>query len=305
MSKNNLILSNAEVVPADQHPAAVYIRSLSDGSQRTMKAALENIARIFGVSAEQLDWTKIRYQHVQAIRATLVETYAPATANRHMAALRGVLKEAWRLGYITAEEYQRAIDVKPIKGERQLAGRYLEESAVEQLIDTCTNRGNLVDIRDAAIIGVLYVTGVRRDELVSVNLEDYDNRSIRVIGKGNKERIVPLNDQLRELVERWLAIRGDRPGALFTPINKHERLTTQAIYSMLKRRGKTVGITELSPHDFRHTFISNLFDAGVDISTIAALAGHDDVETTRRYDRRSERTRRNAVERLNIPGNWR
>lgn len=302
MAKNELVVHKSQIIPTDQHPAVVYIASLAEGSRRTMTTALENIAQVFGVGADRFDWTGIRYQHVQVIRNKLAEQYAPSTANRHMAALRGVLREAWKLGHITAEEYQRAISVDPVKGDRQMAGRYLDADIVGKLIDTCLSRDRLVDIRDAAIIGMLYVTGIRRDELISLDMKDYSNQTIRVIGKGNKERVVQINNQLHKLVLEWMVIRGDRPGPLFTPINKHVRLTTQAIYSMLKRRGKIVGIIELSPHDFRHTFISNLFDAGVDISTIADLAGHSDVETTRRYDRRPERTKRDAVQRLIIPG---
>ncbi len=302
MAQNDIVLYEPINVPADQHPVAVYIASLSKGSHRTMQAALENIAQLFGVKTELLDWTAIRYQHVQYIRSKLAETYAPATANRHMAALRGVLREVWQLGYMTADEYLRAAKVKPIKGQRVLAGRYLDDDLVEQLINTCLKVRNPNNVRDAAIIGVLHVCGLRRDELVSLDVQDYSNKEVRVIGKGNKERVVPVNKPLQKLIQSWLSIRGDSPGALFYNLHTGKPLTTQAIYSMLKRRGKTVGIDELSPHDFRHTFISNLFDAGVDISTIADLAGHESVETTRRYDRRAGRAKRDAVERLTIPG---
>lgn len=299
---SDLVLHNGSRLAADVHPVAVYLKSLSEGSERTMRSAVENIAQIFGVHFENLDWTAIRYQHVQYIRSKLSEQYAPATANRHMAALRGVLKEAWRLGYIESGDYMRAIDTKPIKGERLLAGRYLSHGQVEALIQTCLKKRSPNNIRDAAIIGMLYVCGLRRDELVSLDIQDYQGDAVRVIGKGNKERKVPVNALLMGLLGDWLGLRGGISGALFINLTTAKPLTTQAIYSMLERRGKIAGISELSPHDFRHTFISNLFDAGVDISTIADLVGHESVETTRRYDRRDERARRAAVELLGIPG---
>lgn len=298
----NELMIGKNRIPAQNNPANVYIASLSKGSQRTMISALENIAQIFNLSAMQFDWTKIRYQHVQTIRASLSDHYAPATANRHLAALRGVLKENWRLGYMNAEEYQRATDFKIIKGFRELAGRYIQEADVQKLIEHCYTRGRITGIRDAAMIGMLYVCGLRRDELVSLSIGDYADGEVRVIGKGNKERFVAVNKQLQQLLAEWVDIRGRSDGALFVNVNTMQPLTTQAVYTMLKRRGKVIAIEALSPHDFRHTFISNLFDAGVDISTIANLAGHDDVETTRRYDRRDRRAGKAAVEKLNIPG---
>lgn len=299
---NELIINQALLVPADKHPAKVYVGSLASGSRRTMITALENIAQIFQVDAMRLDWTAIRYQHVQTIRAHIAELYAPATANRHLAALRGVLKESWRLGYMTAEEYQRATDFKLIKGERDLMGRYIEAWEFERLIDTCYKKRKTNDLRDACMLSVLYVCGLRREELVTFALPDYEQTKIRVIGKGNKERRVPVNEQLQPFMAEWLQLRGDLDGAFFTNLSNGEPLTTDAVYSMVVRRGAAAGIASLSPHDLRHAFISNLFDQGVDISTIADLAGHDSVEQTRKYDRRPERARANAVEKLFIPG---
>lgn len=303
----DLTLLDNQHLPADRNPALVYIGSLSVGSHRTMRAALENIARIFDLPAHQLDWTRLRYQHVQAVRARLAELYAPATANRHMAALRGVLKEAWRLGYLSAEDYQRAIDVKAIPGSRELAGRYVEPEEVEKLLSFAARRKKEIDRRDAAIIAVLYTCGLRRDELISLNVTDYSPRGVRVVGKGNKERFVPVNTQARRIIRAWLDLRSDDNGSLFLPMDKYGnvstgRLTTQAVYTILKRRCRAAGVNQITPHDFRHTFISNLFDQGTDIATIADLAGHADVEITRRYDRRPERARMDAVERLLIPG---
>src|SRR5664279_3378817 len=112
--------------PLSQNPAAVYLARLtSELSRRTMTDALDKIARMDGRDALTLDWSALRYQHTAAIRARLASTYAAATANKMLSALRGVLKEAWRLGQMSAEDYQRAVDLENIKGETLPAGRDL------------------------------------------------------------------------------------------------------------------------------------------------------------------------------------
>jgi hypothetical protein len=96
---------------ADQHPAAVHLSRLAPGSRRTMRQALDSCAGIITDGrddARSLRWQDLRYQHTQAIRTELQQRYAPATANKMLAALRSVLREAWRLGLVPAEDYHRA-----------------------------------------------------------------------------------------------------------------------------------------------------------------------------------------------------
>jgi hypothetical protein len=114
--QSELIISGA--TSADMHPALIYIASLAPGSRRTMTGALESMANFISngrCNAITLNWPALRYQHTQALRAALAAKYAPATANKMLAALRGVLKESWRLGLLDAESYHRATDVKAIK----------------------------------------------------------------------------------------------------------------------------------------------------------------------------------------------
>jgi len=101
-------------------------------------------------------------------------------------------------------------------------------------------------------------------------------------------------------------VRGGFPGPLFVPIHKggeliNRRLTTQAIFNMLRKRGEDAGVSEFSPHDLRRSFISDLLDAGADISTVAKMAGHASVNTTARYDRRPEDAKRKAANLLHVP----
>jgi integrase len=104
----------------------------------------------------------------------------------------------------------------------------------------------------------------------------------------------------------WLAVRGGDPGALLWPINKGgnlqpRRMTNQAIYNALAKRAALAGIVDLTPHDLRRTFISDLWDEGADGASIAGLAGHENINTTARYDRRPEAAKAKAAGLLHLP----
>src|SRR4051812_1247238 len=121
----------AEAIAVQDNPAAVYLASLtSAASRRTMHTALNTIAGIVSRgehTAETLPWGSLRYSHTQAIRSVLVERYKPATANKILSALRGVLEKAYKLGYLSPEEFSKASDIKGVRGtsEADPAGREL------------------------------------------------------------------------------------------------------------------------------------------------------------------------------------
>jgi integrase len=302
--------------PIDQNPAAVYLYSLaSEKSRRVMTQALRTVASLLtGQDARNADilgirWSAVRYPHTAAIRARLSEIYSPATANRTLSALRGVLKEAWRLGQMTAEDYQRAIDIQNIKGETVPAGRELSTGEILALVNICKSDTTPAGVRDAAIIGLLYTCGLRRAELVALDVSDFDSDSGRLLvrsGKGRKQRTVYVQGgALRALVD-WRTASGQASGPLFVPILKGNRITprrmnAQSIYDMLKKRAIESGVKDFSPHDMRRTFVGEMLERGVDIATVANIAGHASVDTTRRYDRRPEEVKKRAANKLHFP----
>src|SRR5262245_28597749 len=110
-----LATTPAAQLPArlDENPAAVYLASLTKRSRRTQQSGLDQVAQLLGYGdALSCPWASLRYQHTAAIRAALAERYAPATANRMLAALRRVLTECWRLGLMPKEDADRAADIK-------------------------------------------------------------------------------------------------------------------------------------------------------------------------------------------------
>jgi integrase len=303
-----------------QNAAAVYLAGLAPGSRRTMREALNTIAGLLG-AAEALNadgqdvrclhtpWGKLRYAHTVALRAALVERYAPATANKALSALRRVLQEAFRLGQLSAEEYQRAVLVPTVKGRREPKGRVVTASEVAALMRACADDPTPIGARDAAILAVLRGTGLRRAEIAALNLADYQRETGELLvigGKGNKDRRVWAPSGTRAALEAWLAVRGVSPGALFYRAYKGGRLSTkritgEAVAIVLATRTAGAGLAPCTPHDMRRTYISELLDAGADIATVQKLVGHEQVTTTASYDRRGEAAKRKAVELVHVP----
>ena len=306
-------LTTTHTLPLDRNPAAVYLAGLKASSRRPQKQALDTIARL--MTGGELDalgfpWYTLRFQHTAAIRAKLQESGSKAaTVNRVLSALRGVLKAAWRLELMNSDDYHRAADVKSVEGSTIPAGRELASGEIAALMADCENDLTPAGARDAAIIALLYAGGLRRAEVVALDLASYDPETGRLVvhGKRNKERTAYLTNGAARAMADWLVIRGREYEPLFCAINKGGRLnsidsmTDQAIYNMLAKRAAGAGVKEFSPHDLRRTFVSDLLDAGADIATVAKMAGHANVQTTARYDRRPEQAKQKAAGLLHVP----
>lgn len=305
----------ATMYPSDGNPALVYLAGLGVGSRRTMAQALDRIAEIATggrVDAQGLPWHTLRFQHTGAIRAALMGEYSPATVNKMLSALRGVLKTAWRLGLMSAEEQTRAVDLDPVGIARpdQAAGRALTPGELMGLLKVCQKDGTAAGARDAAILGLLYACGLRRSEVVKLDVSDYDPTTFVLTvraSKRGKTRVVPIENGAKAALQDWLHLRGDAPGPLFVRILKNgeprpeHRLTAQGVYDILNRRGGEAGVDSFTPHDLRRTFAGDLLDAGVDLATVQKMMGHSNPATTASYDRRGERAKRAAASKLHLP----
>jgi site-specific recombinase XerD len=300
-----------------RHPALVYLARLAPGSRRTMEGALATAARALGGDEATIltfPWPALRYQHTAALRAACWDRYTPATTNKLLAAVRGVLREAWRLHLIEAEDYTRAADVRGVRAATLLRGRALSTGEIRSLFAHCAGDPSVAGVRDAALLGVLYGAGLRRAEAVALNVGDYDpaTAALRVErGKGRKARVSYVRGGAAAALEEWLALRESGTAtslsaALFTRLRKGGtvtalRLTDSGVMHVLQHRALAAGVPPFSPHDVRRTFIGDLLDAGADISTVQRLAGHANVQTTARYDRRGERTKHAAAGLLHVP----
>ncbi len=274
-----------------------------------MTAALNAIATIAMGAPDMLKLPchRLDYGHTSAIRSKLAESYAPATANRMLAALRGTLKTAFGLGLISAEQMTRAISVGPVRGTRLPKGRAISQGELRALFNLC-DPNVAVGARDAALLGVLYAGGLRRAEVVALDLADFDTMTgaLVVQGKGNKQRRVYISNGAHAAMDAWLRHRGDEPGPLLFPVRKggaieHRRMTDQAVAERLRHLGGHAKLQHFSPHDMRRSCIGDLLDAGADIATVQAMVGHASPTTTARYDRRGDRAKERAAGLLHVP----
>ena len=210
---------------------------------------------------------------------------------------------------MSVEDYGRASDIQTIRGTKVVKGRALSNEEIKQLFDSI-DTSTLIGKRNRAMLAVLYLGGLRRSEIVGLKIKDFANNELKIHGKGNKERIVPLGEDAVQAINDWIAQRGDRDqdGPLFLAINRHGEMrfhpmTDQAVLYILQNLAAKAHVKHFSPHDMRRTYISDLLDVGNDIVTVQHLAGHSNVTTTAKYDRRGEAAKQKAAQTLHIPTN--
>lgn len=304
-----------QVADTENSPVEVYLQSLgSVDSRRTMQGALDRLAGLLGGEAATIPWHELRPDRTTWLRAMLLEQYKPSTVRKILAALSGVLKQSWRMGLMEDAAYRRAIDWGAVKGSGLTganAGRHVTAGEVRAMFLACADSPHpSTSARNATILAVLFGVGLRRAEVVALDVEHFDPESgeLTIQGKGSKIRLGYCTGGARVAVMEWLRVRGGAPGPLFVAVNKAgrvdpllRRLTTQSVYAVLVRLARRASVKHFSPHDARRTFGGNLFDAGVDAPTVQRMFGHASLATTGMYDRRGEETKMNAAGKLHIP----
>jgi integrase/recombinase XerD len=290
-------------------PVSLYLDSLAPTGRRSAKSLLRSATAIVGFEGllEQMPWNLIEYQHLALIKNTLKKEGKSAnTINLALSAVRGVMKACFHLKLITAEQVLLLKGIAAVRSQRLPSGRSLNKREITKLHRSCKRDKTLIGKRDHAIIALLLATGLRRSEVIAIQLDDYKTRTgvLNIqAGKGDKQRTAYLNTESRGVLRQWLIARGRQPGSLFNPVTKtgsilSKALCSQAIYDIIKLRSEQAGIEPIRPHDLRRTFVTQLLEAGVDINTARQLVGHTDIQTTARYDCRDQKTQQKAVKRL-------
>jgi len=302
-----------ERVDVYDNPVDAYLDAMGTAaSKETMGHVLRSVARIFGFEdPREVPWRLLNEQAVTKMLAALRgKKLSQHTVALYLAAVRGVARRSWRMKLITGETYEAIKEIKP-KGERRLAnGRAVPPKELIALLHICRDDKRTQGPRDAAMIWVLYGGGLRRAELVALDLGDLRERdqALLVRGKGNKERLVYLGDDAWGALRAWIdEVRGQEPGPIFTRIRREDgltmnRLTPKGVYYLLEERCKQAGIDPARPHDMRRSFISHLLEHGEDIATVQVMAGHSSITTTQRYDKRGDARKKIAANRLTLAG---
>jgi site-specific recombinase XerD len=248
---------------------------------------------------------------------------AAATINHQLSAIRWWARrvadlaadnphlEPKRAALITRQA-ERVAGVSNVKGSGPQRGRHVSEGEVRALLWVCIQDDSPAGVRDAALISVAFATGMRRSELVQLELADVAQvdegyeLTIRQ-AKRNKRRTVAVYNGARDYLRDWLALRGEAAGPLFLAIRKggailDHGLGTQSLQEMLEKRAMQAGIAQgIGWHDARRTLAGTLLDNGIDLATVQKILGHSSPVTTAAYDRRPEETRRRALRGLHVP----
>lgn len=295
-------------------PVVRYLLRLAPSSRPVQLQGLRCAADAFGVHLGAIDWPTVDNAQIAALRAHLADRYSPSSANRILCAVRGVLAQCVRDGTMVRDAYERAIDVPTVRGARLPRGRAAAPDELARLVKAALRdrAKSPIALRHAAMIALLWGGGLRRFEVCALRVSDFDPATgdVRVMGKGNKQRAVPLPPRCAELVNDWLSVRGRIEGPLLCPVwRSHGKwkleprmgISSSRLYLTLRELARRAGVAHLSPHDLRRTYVGDLLDAGADLSVVQALCGHSDPATTARYDRRGDRSRRAAVAKLAEP----
>jgi integrase/recombinase XerD len=209
-----------------------------------------------------------------------------STANRRLATLRRYYRWALRDGRLAADPTLRLVNAKrPPRFPKSLS-----EAQVEALL-AAPNVETPLGLRDRAMLELLYATGLRVSELVGLRLIEVslNDGLVRVLGKGSKERIVPLGEEARDWLQRYLArarpplLAGRAAEAVFVT-RRAAPMSRQMFWNLIKRYARRAGIgAPLSPHGLRHAFATHLLNHGADLRVVQMLLGHADISTTQIY----------------------
>ena len=220
----------------------------------------------------------------------LASRYQAGIGNRSSARILSSLRRFY--GYYLRENRLKR-DPTALIASPQL-GRPLPISLSEQDVELLLNAPevtNTLGFRDKAMLEMLYATGLRVSELVGLKFEQISFRQgvVRIIGKGNKERLVPVGEEAMSWLEAYMNVArktllgGQQCDYLFVT-NRADGMTRQAFWHIIKRHAKTAGINkELSPHTLRHAFATHLLNHGADLRVVQLLLGHADLSTTQIY----------------------
>lgn len=297
-SSADRFLPSMDLHGLEKNPAAVYLARLQSANSRKAMSELLNrlVVNYFtGKSWADCPWDKMRYEHVVFVRASMLQKgLAAATINMNLCALRGVAREAWKLGQIEDHTIKVIESVESIRGTKAEYVRSLDHGESRALVESCQGDQNAIGARDAAIISLGVTCGLRRSEISSLTFDDFDDKKATLVihGKGNRERVAFLGVETLTYLNNWLRFRGTGGKPNLFVVVRYNRvltdrpLTPNGIYDRLCMLARKNGLKHFAPHDLRRTFATRMLDMGADLDTVKDAMGHSSVATTQRYDMR-------------------
>jgi len=270
----------------------IHERGASKGTLSTYRADLEEFGKILSDEGLTLDGTQSDIHPLRSYLAILSESknkhgkpIVSQSISRKLSTVRSFLRYLTNQG-IFAMNAGRLI--KSPKGAKRLPGVFSERAASQALAkpDLSTSKG----LRDAAMLELLYSSGLRRAEISGISMNDMnlEDGIVRILGKGNKIRIVPVGAKAVEAIKKYIPARAEvehiiDKSALFLLTNG-KRMSPGAVYHIVKKYFKGIeDVGRSHPHMLRHSFATHLLDGGAEIRAVQEMLGHSSLRTTQRY----------------------
>ena len=279
-----------------------YLRDVRRMSPNTVESYARDLAALAAFAEKrQLDPAALDRRDLEAfVRGLMASGLSPRSTARAVACVRGFYK------FLAVEQRRESSPADDLRAPRAWAAlpKFLDLNEVDRLLavpDVTTPRG----LRDKALISVLYATGLRVSELISLKATNLHLREgyLTCIGKGDKERIVPIGQEAADWVQKYLAEARPKLVPKSSPwlfVNaRGGPLSRVGFWKLLKEYGLKAGITRnISPHVLRHSFATHLLDRGADLRAIQMMLGHADLSTTQIYTHVLEARLRSVYDRF-------
>ena len=297
--------------PETDRLIALYLRTLT--SPQTIKTYNTEIRLFVAYAVGELgrQLSDLTAEDVSLYREHLIDLYAPATAAKKLAVLRRFLIFTFMTGATTVNPEALRFFAKSPRVRQDPAYNVLTEDELQRML----NVARADNYRDYVLLAVMAGCGLREAEVVGLKLSDFQDAGndavmLRVLGKGDKIRNVPISPDLWRLIQRFVLLTGRslnshadaRKPLLTSRVGKDKPLTTRSVQNIVKKYVRAAGITKpISPHSIRHTVGTNMAVNEAPLLVIQQFLGHSDPKTTMRYIRRAEELASKAYQYNTLP----
>ncbi len=271
-----------------------YLKFEKRYSPHTSTAYLKDLNQFvifFESYTDKKSWFNVTNKDIRSWIASIIENgQTPKTANRKLSCLKSFYQ------YLNKKDIflQNPAKLVTAPKNKKSLPKFIEEKQINFLIDNINFGNDFEGIRNHLIINIFYHTGIRLSELIELKLEDTDiiQSKIKVIGKRNKERVIPLNKELTNLIKKYLGHRklqtGNDNNSYLLITVKNKKLYPKLVYNIVNQSiGLVSTIKQKSPHVLRHTFATHMLNNGADLNAIKELLGHANLAATQIYTHNS------------------
>lgn len=277
-----------------------FLSQYSGDSADTYRQSAKVIAAVLrpGTDVDAVAWETMTPKDMFVLVRKLTDMYAPATTNKTLAVFRQLMKTAYLMGKMTAEDYLNLmpsnVSEKPIARKQAIPVK-----VARKMIRNCQSERSLRGLRDAALIALLLSTGLGRKAVAALLISDYDPDYRHILIRGKRKRSIKLSKDAARAMDEYLSEREDDNPFLFVGIPKGDKtvsdggVTGQAIYLWLRERGEEAGYSNVSGINFRKTMVTEAMRKGVDVRKVQQKLGIGTADQVLVHDARGKQCGRN------------